>query len=329
MANVKISQLTAKAAKVESTDRIPIADYNGSTYDTKYVTGAEINELKLDTSPQLGGNLDVNGHTITSDSDQDVIINPNGTGTTKIESNLVLRDSAGATAKEVLFYEGFSNGTNYVGLKAADSLTANTTYTLPTADGTSGQVLSTNGTGTLSWTTNATNLTWNATTITGGTNGGILFQNSGLLLNSANLVFNNTLGLLSLGQGTSPSARLDIRAQGALETDIIFRVRNTGNTANSFSFNGFSVIAHTNGTAPTANVTDSYQLYSADITAGNAAPHIQTENGNIIKIYQETTGVAAATLTGGGGTTLTDTDTFDGYTLKQVVKALRNLGILA
>jgi hypothetical protein len=151
MANVKISQLTAKAAKVESTDRIPIADYNGTTYDTKYVTGAEINELKLDTSPQLGGNLDVNGHTITSDSDQDVIINPNGTGITKIESNLVLRDSAGATAKEVLFYEGFSNGTNYVGLKAANSLSTNTTYTLPTADGTNGQVLQTNGSGTLSW----------------------------------------------------------------------------------------------------------------------------------------------------------------------------------
>lgn len=85
MADVKISQLTAKAAKVESTDRIPIADYNGSTYDTKYVTGSEINEVSLDTSPQLGGNLDVNGHTITSASNGDVIIRPNGTGTVVTE----------------------------------------------------------------------------------------------------------------------------------------------------------------------------------------------------------------------------------------------------
>lgn len=46
-------------------------------------------------------------------------------------------------------------------------------------------------------------------------------------------------------------------------------------------------------------------------------------------IVQPTTGVGAATLTGGGGATLTDTDTFDGYTLKQVVKALRNMGLLA
>jgi hypothetical protein len=50
---------------------------------------------------------------------------------------------------------------------------------------------------------------------------------------------------------------------------------------------------------------------------------------NAAPIVQPTTAVAAATLIGGGGTTITDTDTFDGYTLKQIVKALRNTGILA
>jgi hypothetical protein len=80
---------------------------------------------------------------------------------------------------------------------------------------------------------------------------------------------------------------------------------------------------------PSASLTDGYIQYSNDITAGNAAPHFRTENGAIVKVYQETTGVAAATLVGGGGTALTDTDTFDGYTLKQIVKALRNQGLLA
>lgn len=50
---------------------------------------------------------------------------------------------------------------------------------------------------------------------------------------------------------------------------------------------------------------------------------------NATPIVQPTTAVAAATLVGGGGTTITATDTFDGYTLQQVVKALRNTGILA
>jgi hypothetical protein len=45
MANVKISQLTAKNTTLEYNDRLPIADYNGSTYDSKYVTGAEIQQL--------------------------------------------------------------------------------------------------------------------------------------------------------------------------------------------------------------------------------------------------------------------------------------------
>jgi hypothetical protein len=50
---------------------------------------------------------------------------------------------------------------------------------------------------------------------------------------------------------------------------------------------------------------------------------------NATPIVQPTTAVAAATRVGGGGTTVTDTDTFDGYTIAQVVKALRNTGILA
>lgn len=130
---------------------------------------------------------------------------------------------------------------------------------------------------------------------------------------------------------------------------------NTNTNANYINFNGFqninpvvvsdnacvgiggtsygtsskNVIAQYTGTAPTSSPADAFQQYSADITAGNAAPHFRTENGSIIKIYQETTGVSAATLVGGGGTTITDTDTFGGYTLQQIAQALKNLGILA
>jgi hypothetical protein len=51
------------------------------------------------------------------------------------------------------FLELAANGTNYVGFKAPDSIAANVTWVLPNADGTNGQVLSTNGTAGLSWTT--------------------------------------------------------------------------------------------------------------------------------------------------------------------------------
>ena len=74
---------------------------------------------------------------------------------------------------------------------------------------------------------------------------------------------------------------------------------------------------------------DSFEMYSSDIVAGNAAPHFRTEVGDVIKLYKETTAITASTLVSNLGMPLTDTDTFDGYTLKQVVKALRNLGLLA
>jgi hypothetical protein len=91
------------------------------------------------------------------------------------------------------------------------------------------------------------------------------------------------------------------------------------------STNTLTVLA---GTAPTATASDCFTLYSKDITAGNAAPHFITENGAIVKIYQETTSVAAAAFTANTGTAINDASTFDGYTLRQIVKALRNLGIL-
>ena len=56
--------------------------------------------------------------------------------------------AAGANLK---LYEDTDNGTNYVSLKAADNIASNVTFTLPAADGTNGQALITNGSGTLSF----------------------------------------------------------------------------------------------------------------------------------------------------------------------------------
>lgn len=94
-------------------------------------------------------------------------------------------------------------------------------------------------------------------------------------------------------------------------------------------FGSTNTLTIPNGTAPTSGTPlNSFVLYSNDITAGNAAPHFITENGAIVKIYQETTSVAAAAFTANSGTAINDASTFDGYTLRQIVKALRNLGIL-
>lgn len=50
---------------------------------------------------------------------------------------------------------------------------------------------------------------------------------------------------------------------------------------------------------------------------------------NATPIVQPTTAIAAATFTANSGTAVNDASTFDGYTLGQVVKSLRNMGALA
>jgi hypothetical protein len=62
---------------------------------------------------------------------------PYGTGT----------DSTG----EARFQELAANGVQYVGFKAPDSIATSRIWSLPAADGASGQVLRTNGNGDLGW----------------------------------------------------------------------------------------------------------------------------------------------------------------------------------
>ena len=70
----------------------------------------------------------------------------------------------------------------------------------------------------------------------------------------------NTLGFLGIGQ-TTVGAKLDVRAQGALSTDVVFRLRNSANTDDIVTVNGNNVMAIHNGTAPAANIATAGQLY--------------------------------------------------------------------
>jgi hypothetical protein len=238
----------------------------------------------------------------------------------------------------------------------------------------------------LEW--NAVTSKWEAATPSGGgaagSNGQIQFNNSGAFGADSLLVWDNTNKRLGVGASPATTVRLDVRAQGALSTDVAFRVRNSANTLNSFQVNGNNTVdilgsdvvgslkiekgtgdnIHFNyytqsagnnaalifrapllpgghgssnpaiifnptnlrnllilnrnivaisdqnqatlysgfgtnacvfamrnsdlmGGNPTGGVVDHFAMYSADIAAGNAAPHFRTENGAIIKLYQQ------------------------------------------
>jgi hypothetical protein len=65
---------------------------DGSTWANIVSGSAGILNVVEDTTPQLGGALDVNGNMITSASDGDIIIDPNGTGLLKINHEVSLQE---------------------------------------------------------------------------------------------------------------------------------------------------------------------------------------------------------------------------------------------
>ncbi len=103
---------------------------------------------------------------------------------------------------------------------------------------------------------------------------------------SPSVVIRSSGSLGLLGQ----QAYIITNGTGALGTDT--HMGNGGNT----------LVVRNHPSVPSTNVTDSFQQYSADIIAGNAAPHFRTENGSIIKLYQQ----AAVTSSQGLANVLTN-----------------------
>ena len=58
--------------------------------------------------------------------------------------------------KELRFHEADGSGSNYVGFESPGTLSGDQIWVLPTADGTAGQLLKTDGSGNLGWATDAT-----------------------------------------------------------------------------------------------------------------------------------------------------------------------------
>ena len=71
-------------------------------------------------------------------------------GQSQSELKIIPKQDDSATGI-IKFQEKYGSGSNYVGLRAPSSISANTVWTLPDADGTSGQCLQTDGAGVLSF----------------------------------------------------------------------------------------------------------------------------------------------------------------------------------
>ena len=106
-----------------------------------------IAEVSEDTTPSLGGNLDVGSNEInTSTSNGNIVLNPDGTGWVEAKGDGTTSGTAGAIKLNC------SNNTHGVKIQSpAHSAAADYTLTLPVDNGASGELLSTDGNGVLSW----------------------------------------------------------------------------------------------------------------------------------------------------------------------------------
>jgi hypothetical protein len=127
----------------------------------------------LTGSPSVGALNVAPTAVVTAADNQDITLSPTGTG------SLILTANAQLQAQSDLRFAD-SDSSNWVAFQAPATISSNVTWTLPATDGTNGQVLSTNASGTLSWTTAAVAITDNTSdssanylTFTTATSGGI------------------------------------------------------------------------------------------------------------------------------------------------------------
>ena len=102
-------------------------------------SSGDLSNVVEDTTPQLGGDLDVNGNNVVSTSNGNIALTPNGTGVVRIDGNVDIQTGEivlknGGSVSNVKFYCEASNA-HYTQLQSAahSAYSGNVTLTLPAA----------------------------------------------------------------------------------------------------------------------------------------------------------------------------------------------------
>ena len=262
---VATSQTSGSAATLTTARNIGGVSFDGSA--------DIIPNIVTDTTPQLGGPLDVNGQDIVTISNGDIDLDPNGSGVVVFKGN--------ATKGSGQFKLNCENNSHGITIKGPPhSAGASYTLTLPDDDGTADQVLKTDGSGALSW----------------GDQGGVATYATMALLIAAtgmttsDLAFVTANNNLYLYTGTgwfkvatvsnnSPSAITGVNSSYTLATDGTA----TTITAVSTDPEGFPL-------------TWSYSVSTGSLTNGGGATATVSQADNVFTITPTTTDTYAGTF---------------------------------
>lgn len=218
----------------------------------------------------ISNNLFVNNNTASTSTTTGALRVAGGAG---VAGELYVGTGINARFRsEVKFWD--NDNTQYVGLRAPVNVTSNVTWTLPASDGTTGQVLTTNGSGTLAWATVSGGSGGGASNPPGGATGNIQFNNNGSFAGTANLVWDSntdtlgtfelyvsstttststTTGAVIVDGGVGIAGQLNVGAQ----TKVVDTTASTSTTTGAFIVSGGAAVAGDIHVGGSVNITTS------------------------------------------------------------------------
>lgn len=183
--------------------------------------------------PILGSQLMVDNTITTLLPDEDLNVDPNGAGEVKITGNAQI-NSAG------LLKFGDGDNSNWVAFRGPGTVGSNLTFTLPSSYGSSGQLLQSDGSGTLSWASPDISITNDVST--GNNNNYICFTASssgsitGLSVSNNNLAYQPSTGNLFvkiISGGEANGNSLTLRSTSAGTKGQVYVDENTASNSTS------------------------------------------------------------------------------------------------
>jgi hypothetical protein len=141
--------------------------------------------------------------------------------------------------------------------------------------------------------------------------------------------FDGDIRIVGNGVGTTNPFRI----QGYVSAPASLTAFYTAATPSAINYNivfdpTYTIVGGTVGSYFRVNNVTNMQVLNTGITVGLTTSQ-KISFWNATPIVQPTTAVAAATVVSGTGGNVKHDDTFDGYTLEKIVRALRTIGLLA
>lgn len=198
-------------------------------------------------SPSVGAlNVDPTA-IVTAANNQDITIAPQGTAVLSVTNDVEIENQ-----KVIRFAD--SDSSNWVGFRAPATVTSNVTWTLPATDSTGSRVLSSNGSGVLSWVDLAS--------------GGVALTDSGASSTVHYPIFGTNAGSILTGQITGFNNRSNLAfvpSTGTLNTTIFQAPDVIGSASASGTL---TIRGTTNATKATASVLMTENVASTSSATG-------------------------------------------------------------